>query len=115
MNTDYRPPKWYTRVSFAAEYCTLLLIAVVCAMLILLLSGCGGAHTKVDVHTVSREELYLRAGRSVDGWCTWRDLEYVVYCDIYMMAPEEYASRHNYEFFLEHERRHCYEGHFHPE
>ena len=97
---------------------SILIVAIEIALLIaiiLLFLGCGGAHTKIDTHTVSREELYLRAGKPVDGWATWRTLEYVVYCDIWIMPINEYVSQEYYDEIMAHERRHCFDGDFHAE
>jgi len=91
-------------------------------IIVLLSFGCG-PHVEIEYHTVSQEELWLRAGKHVDGWSTWKyepisnDGIQKVKCDIYMMEKSWYDSwgEYFYTHILEHERRHCYEGKYHPE
>jgi hypothetical protein len=127
MNEFYRPPRpprSFDHDSFhtarrearekqaRGEMIFLLLAAIACAILIIL-AGCGN-HTKVERHEVSRETLDAVSGRTgLYGYARWKDQEYVVYCDIYYLAPEAYPSRACYDAVVRHEVRHCYEFHFH--
>jgi hypothetical protein len=86
---------------------SLLLIPILC------LAACGN-HTKIKYHEVSRAELVELTG-SPDpyGMAVRKDMEYVVYCDIYLMPQYEYIRPACFTATDRHEVRHCYEGQYH--
>jgi hypothetical protein len=86
---------------------------IIIALLFVALIGCGN-HTKVKYHEVSPQELASMSGSdTVLGMAKWKDLEFVVYCDIYIMPADIYETQTCYDAVVKHELRHCYEFHFH--
>ena len=64
----------------------------------------------VTFHTVDREYLYKIAGATdSNGYASWDAFD----CDIYLMPQDEYVSLDQYDCVVNHELRHCAEGHFH--
>jgi hypothetical protein len=47
------------------------------------------------------------------GYATWGETEEGKYCTIFMLPMSYYPNDGDYEYVLEHEKRHCREGAFH--
>lgn len=88
---------------------------LVCAALM----GCG-RHTEVIYHPDTPQEVInAKFGYPAYGYAEWKYIgnpfpEMKVKCDIYLLPYELYKDDACYQAVNAHERRHCYEGDFHP-
>jgi hypothetical protein len=82
-------------------------------LIAILLCSCG-RHTKVEWHEISQTEM-AAIGNEPDaiGHAEWKDREYEVDCNIYLMPIVSYPTVSCYEAVVRHELRHCYEFDWH--
>ena len=86
--------------------------------IVLLCAGCG-PHVEISyVYNAPPEQLEKMAGYPVLGYAHYdrgyEDLFLKVHCTIRLVPFDLFVTDACYQAVLEHERKHCYEGEFHP-